>query len=77
MKKIRRNDDVVVIAGKDKGRRGKVLTVRDDGRVVVEGINMIKRHTRPNPMKNEKGGIVEREAPIQASNVAIWNPGNG
>jgi len=73
VKKIRRNDEVVVIAGKDKGKRGKVLSVRADNRVVVEGINMVKRHTRPNPMKNEKGGIVEREGPIQISNVAVWN----
>lgn len=73
MNKIRRNDEVVVIAGKDKGKRGKVLDVRDDNRVVVEGINIVKRHTRPNPMKNQQGGIVEREAPIQISNVAVWN----
>ncbi len=74
MKKIRRNDEVVVIAGRDKGKRGKVLSVCTDGRLVVEGVNMVKRHTKPNPMKNEQGGIVQREAAIQVSNIAIWNP---
>jgi|SRR3990167_5240708 large subunit ribosomal protein L24 len=74
MKKIKRNDDVIVIAGKDNGKRGKVSRVMDDGRVVVSGINMIKRHTKPNPMLGTPGGIVEKEAPIQASNVAIFNP---
>lgn len=74
MKKIKRNDDVIVIAGKDNGKRGKVSRVLDDGRVVVSGINMIKRHTKPNPMLGTPGGIVEKEAPIQASNVAIFNP---
>lgn len=74
MKKIKRNDDVIVIAGKDNGKRGKVNRVMDDGRVVVSGINMIKRHTKPNPMLGTPGGIVEKEAPIQASNVAIFNP---
>ena len=74
MKKIRRNDEVVVIAGKDKGRRGKILRLCKNGRLVVEGINLIKRHTRPNPMSNQQGGIIEREASIDASNIAIWNP---
>lgn len=74
MKKIKRNDDVIVIAGKDNGKRGKVSRVMDDGRVVISGINMIKRHTKPNPMLGTPGGIVEKEAPIQASNVAIFNP---
>lgn len=73
MKKIRRDDEVMVIAGKDKGKRGKVVTVRADGRLVVEGVNMIKRHQRANPGKNQQGEIIEREAPIQISNVAIWN----
>ena len=71
MKKIRRDDEVIVIAGKDKGKRGKVVTVRADGRLVVSGINMIKKHQKPNPMLGTPGGIVEKEAPIQASNVAI------
>ncbi len=74
MKKIRRDDEVIVIAGKDKGKRGKVVTVRADGRLVVSGINMIKKHQKPNPMLGTPGGIVEKEAPIQASNVAILNP---
>ena len=74
MKKIRRDDEIVVIAGKDKGKRGKVLTVQNDGRVLVAGVNIIKKHQKPNPMLGQPGGIVEKEAAIQASNVAIWNP---
>ena len=73
MKKIKRDDEVIVTTGKDKGKRGKVLKVQDDGRMVVSGINMIKKHTKPNPMLGSPGGIVEKEAPIQASNVAIFN----
>jgi len=73
MKKIIRDDDVIIIAGKDKGKRGKVIKILADGRMLVSGINMIKRHTKPNPMAGSQGGIVEREAPIQASNVAIYN----
>ncbi|WP_062268069.1 50S ribosomal protein L24 [Endozoicomonas arenosclerae] len=73
MKKIRRDDEVIVIAGKDKGKRGKVQTVRADGKLIVSGINMIKKHQKPNPMLGTPGGIVEKEAPIQASNVAILN----
>ena len=73
MKKIRRDDEIVVIAGKDKGKRGKVLKVRIDGRLIVSGINMVKKHQKPNPMLGAAGGIVEKEAPIQVSNVAIWN----
>jgi len=69
---IRKNDTVVVIAGRDRGKRGRVLSVDPaKTRVVVEGVNMIKRHTRPNPQRNIKGGIAEREAPIHASNVMI------
>ena len=74
MKKIRRDDEVVVISGRDKGKRGKVVTARADGRLIVSGINMIKKHQKPNPMLGTPGGIVEKEAPIQASNVAILNP---
>ena len=77
MKKIKRDDEVIVTTGKDKGKRGKVLKVQDDGRMVVSGINMIKKHTKPNPMLGSPGGIVEKEAPIQASNVAIFNPQTG
>ncbi|MFO7530418.1 MAG: 50S ribosomal protein L24 [Marinobacter sp.] len=77
MKKIKRDDEVIVTTGKDKGKRGKVLKVQDDGRVLVSGINMIKKHTKPNPMLGSPGGIVEKEAPIQVSNVAIFNPQTG
>ncbi len=73
MQKIRRNDEIIVIAGKDKGKRGKVLKVLADDRLVVGGINMVKRHTKPNPMQNQPGGIVEKEAPLHVSNVAIFN----
>jgi large subunit ribosomal protein L24 len=73
MNKIRKNDVVVVIAGRDKGKKGKVLNVQGDGKLVISGINMIKRHTKANPMQGTAGGIVEKEAPIQASNVAILN----
>jgi large subunit ribosomal protein L24 len=72
---VRKNDEVVVISGRDNGKRGRVLRVLPErGRVVVEGVNMIKRHTRPNPQKNVKGGIVEREASIHASNVMLVCP---
>ena len=72
---VRKNDMVVVRTGKDRGKRGRVLRVlAEKNRVVVEGVNMIQRHTRPNPQKNIKGGIVEREAPIHASNVMLLDP---
>jgi large subunit ribosomal protein L24 len=72
---LRKNDNVLVITGKDRGKRGRVLRAAPDkNRVVVEGVNMIKRHTRPNPGKNIKGGIVEREAAIHASNVQLVCP---
>lgn len=74
MRKIRRDDQVVVIAGKDKGKRGKVVSVLADERVVVAGINIIKKHTKPNPNAGVQGGIVEKEAPLHVSNVAIVNP---
>jgi large subunit ribosomal protein L24 len=74
MLKIKRDDEVIVLAGKDKGKRGKVRKVMTDNRVIVAGVNMIKKHTRPNPQEGVAGGIVEREAPIQVSNVAIFNP---
>ena len=73
MRKIKTDDEVIVIAGKDKGKRGKVARVLDDQRVVVSGVNVIKKHTKPNPQANIAGGIVEKEAPIQVSNVAIFN----
>jgi large subunit ribosomal protein L24 len=72
---IRKNDNVLVIAGRDRGKRGRVLrVVPEKGRVVVEGVNFVKRHTRANPQKNVKGGIVEREAPLSASNVQLVCP---
>ncbi len=74
MNKIRKGDQVYVIAGKDKGKRGVVTRVRTDDRLIVEGINMMKRHTKPNPAGGTPGGIVEREAPIHISNVALFNP---
>ncbi|MEZ5560893.1 MAG: 50S ribosomal protein L24 [Pseudomonadales bacterium] len=73
MLKIRKDDEVVVISGRDRGKRGTVLQVLKDGRLLVAGVNIIKKHQRPNPNIGQQGGIVEREAPIQASNVAIWN----
>ena len=73
MLKIKRDDEVVIIAGKDKGKRGKVLKVLDNGRMVVSGVQMIKKHQKPNPNAGIPGGIIEKEAPIQASNVAIFN----
>ncbi|MFB9886584.1 50S ribosomal protein L24 [Balneatrix alpica] len=74
MRKIRRDDEVIVIAGKDKGKRGKVLRVLKDDRLIVSGINMVKKHQKPNPLLNQPGGIVEKEASIATSNVAIFNP---
>ena len=75
MSKIRKGDQVVVLTGKDKGKRGTVLRVVPDvERAVVEGVNRVKKHTKPNPMKNTTGGIVEKEMSIDLSNVAIFNP---
>jgi len=74
MLKIKRDDEVIVLAGKDKGKRGKVRKVLDNNKLVVAGVNMIKKHTRPDPQSGVAGGIVEKEAPIQVSNVAIFNP---
>jgi large subunit ribosomal protein L24 len=74
MLKIKSDDEVIILAGKDKGKRGKVRRVLDDNRVVVSGINMVKKHTKPNPQAGVVGGIVENESPIQTSNVAIFNP---
>ena len=73
MQKIKKDDQVIVITGKDKGKTGVVTRLLDDGRLYVSGINMIKRHTKGNPQMNQPGGIIEKEAPIQASNVAIYN----
>ena len=74
MRKIRKGDSVVVITGRDKGKRGEVTRVVDAEHVVVAGINQAKKHQRPNPMKNEQGGIVNKDMPIAVSNVAVWNP---
>ena len=74
MQKIRKGDEVIVITGKDKGRRGTVARRVDSERVIVEGINRAKKHVRPNPMKGEQGGIVEKDMPIHISNVALFNP---
>ena len=73
MGKLKREDEVIVLAGKDRGRRGKVRQVLD-GKLLVSGINLVKKHAKPNPQRGVSGGIVEREMPIQASNVAIFNP---
>jgi large subunit ribosomal protein L24 len=77
MNKIRKGDQVVVLAGRDKGKRGTVLRVLEDGRVLVQNVNMVKRHTRPNPQRNVTGGIVDKEAPIQRSNLALFNAATG
>ncbi|MDD5175518.1 MAG: 50S ribosomal protein L24 [Sterolibacterium sp.] len=74
MNKIRKGDNVIVITGKDKGKRGVVLKRVDEGHLLVEGVNRVKKHTKPNPMKGQQGGIVEKEMPIQISNVALFNP---
>ena len=74
MLKIRSDDEVIVLAGKDKGKRGKVRQVLDNNKIVVSGVNMVKKHTKPNPQANVAGGIVEKEAAIQLSNIAIFNP---
>jgi large subunit ribosomal protein L24 len=72
---IRKNDNVVVLTGRDRGKKGRVLRViPDKGRVIVEGVNFVKRHTRPNPQRNIKGGIVQREASVNASNVQVVCP---
>jgi large subunit ribosomal protein L24 len=74
MQRIKKGDDVVVIAGKDKGKRGSVLSVMPDGRLVVSDVNMVKRHTKPNPNRGVPGGIIEKEMPIHASNIMLFNP---
>jgi len=74
MRKIKKGDDVIILAGKDKGKRGNVLRVTPDNRVLVENVNVVKRHTKPNPQRGVAGGIVEKEAFIDASNVGLFNP---
>ena len=74
MKRIRKGDEVIVLAGRDKGKRGTVLRRVDAEHVVVEGVNRVKKHQRPNPMKGEQGGIIDKDLPIHVSNVALFNP---
>lgn len=74
MRKIRKGDEVIVIAGKDKGKRGKIIRLVGEQRVVVENINLVKRHTKPNPMRSKAGGILDKEMPLHISNVALYNP---
>ncbi|CEN55304.1 50S ribosomal protein L24 [Candidatus Methylopumilus turicensis] len=74
MNKIRKGDEVILNTGKDKGKRGTVLSILDTGHVVVEGANMVKKHAKPNPMKGVAGGIINKEMPIDISNVALFNP---
>ncbi|MBK8765139.1 MAG: 50S ribosomal protein L24 [Burkholderiaceae bacterium] len=77
MEKIRKGDEVVVIAGRDKGKRGTVLSRVDETHLLVEGVNLVKKHQRPNPMKGLTGGIVEKTMPIDQSNVMVFNPATG
>ena len=74
MRKIKSDDEIIVIAGRDKGKRGKVVKILKNDRLIVSGIQMVKKHQKPNPQAGVQGGIVEMEAPIQISNVAIFNP---
>jgi large subunit ribosomal protein L24 len=74
MRKIRKDDDVIVTAGRDKGKRGTVIRVLDNDYVIVQNVNVVKRHTRPNPTRGVSGGIIEKEAPIHVSNVGLFNP---
>jgi large subunit ribosomal protein L24 len=77
MNKIRKGDQVIVLTGRDKGKRGTVSSRVDEDRLVVEGVNIVKKHVKPNPMKGTTGGVVEKTMPIHQSNVAIFNPASG
>jgi len=77
MNRIKKGDDVIVIAGKDKGKQGSVLRVMQDGHLLVSDVNMAKRHTKPNPNRGVPGGIVEKEMPLDPSNVMLFNPQTG
>jgi large subunit ribosomal protein L24 len=77
MRKIKKGDEVIITAGKDKGKRGSVLKVGADDRVLVESCNMAKKHVKPNPNAGESGGIVEKEMPLHISNIALFNPASG
>ena len=74
MKKIRKGDQVIVLSGRDKGARGTVISVLEGNRVIVENINRVKKHQKPNPQVNRQGGIIEKEMPLPLSKVAVWNP---
>jgi len=77
MQRIKKGDDVMVIAGRDKGKRGNVMRITGDDRALVDNVNLVKRHTKGNPNTGETGGIVEKEAPIQLSKLAVYNPASG
>ena len=77
MKRIHKGDEVIVISGRSKGVRGHVLQILGDERLLVENVNMVKRHSKPDPGRNKPGGIIEKEGPIHASNVALYNPATG
>ena len=77
MKKIRKGDQVIVLTGRDKGKRGTVTQRVDDDRLLVEGVNVVKKHVKPNPMKGTTGGVVDKTLPIHQSNIAIFNPATG
>ena len=77
MRKIKKGDEVIVLTGKDKGKRGSVLNVLDADSVLVENINMVKRHTKANPQRGESGGILDKEMPLRVSNIALFNPQTG
>tara|TARA_Y100001970_G_scaffold84705_1_gene106845 strand:- start:159 stop:476 length:318 start_codon:yes stop_codon:yes gene_type:complete len=74
MRKFKKGDSVIVIAGKDKGKKGEILRVVNDSKLVVSNVNLVKKHTKPNPNKEETGGIIEREMPLDISNIMIFNP---
>ncbi|MDH3689251.1 MAG: 50S ribosomal protein L24 [Gammaproteobacteria bacterium] len=74
MSRIKKDDEVVVLAGRDRGKHGTVLKILDNDRALVDNVNLVKRHTKPNPNKGQTGGIIEKEAPIHVSNLALYNP---
>jgi large subunit ribosomal protein L24 len=77
MNKIRTGDEIIVLAGRDKGKRGKVTLRKDDSHLVIDGLNVVKKHTKPNPMKGTTGGVIDKSMPIHQSNVAIFNAATG
>ena len=77
MNKIRKGDQVIVLAGRDKGKRGKVALRKNDERLIVEGVNVVKKHTKPNPLKGTTGGVIDKSMPIHQSNLAIFNAATG